>query len=253
MIKNNKKTKIGKILLTIIPIAAVLVAWEYASNAGLINRAILPAPTRVLATFRTQLESGIIEKHVIASGTRVITGFIFGSLAGIVIGILMGLIPTVDTALSGILGILRPIPIIALIPFFILWLGIGEESKIAVIVLGSFWPVLINTAIGIKSTDKKLLELAKVLNKNYAQILINIVLPSALTFIISGIRLAAGNALVCVVTAEMIAASSGVGYMIMFARELSQADVMLVGVIIIGVIGFLIDRVFLSIESKLLK
>lgn len=250
---SGKKISLQNVLLVLLPPLILLFLWEYCGRQGMINQSILPTPSRVIETFGTQIQNGNLGKNILASGGRVMKGFLIGVFLGLLFGILMGLFPKFDKSVSAILGILRPVPIIALIPFFILWLGIGEESKVAVIILGSFWPVLLNTVHGIKSTDKKLLEVSRNLKKNYFQTLYHIILPSALPFIISGVRLALGNALMCVVTAEMIAASSGVGYMVMFARELSQADVMLVGVITIGLFGLFFDRVFLKIENKLLQ
>lgn len=243
----------ARTILTVFPPVLILLLWEFLGRRGVINQAILPYPTRILNAFISQAESGKISANILASLARIVKGFLLGILSGILLGIVMGLFGPIDKALSGILAILRPIPIIALIPFFILWLGIGEESKVAVIFLGSLWPVLLNTIHGIKSTDRKLLEVSEILRKNYFDTVIRVIIPSALPVIINGIRLAAGSALMGVVTAEMIAASKGLGYMIMFARELSQADVMLVGVIIIGLLGLLMDKLFTYIGNKVLR
>lgn len=251
--REEESNQLKNFFLIILPPVIILILWQILSNHGVINKAILPPPTKVVNTLIAQFQNGQLPENVVASAGRIIRGFFIGTFCGLVIGILMGLFPKFDKAMTAIVGVFRPIPMIALIPFFILWLGIAEESKIAVITLGTFWPVLINTSQGMKSADEKLLELSRSLRKSYFEVLFQIILPSALPFIGSGVRLAAGQALVCVVTSEMIAASSGVGYMIMFARELSKADLMLVGVFTIGVFGFIIDFIFLKIQKKLMN
>jgi sulfonate transport system permease protein len=142
---------------------------------------------------------------------------------------------------------------IAWIPILILLLGIDEGSKIALIAIGSFWPVLLNTSRGIKNTDKKLIEVGVMLEKSRFQMLVKVILPSAFPFIFTGIRLGVGNAWSCVVTAEVIAAATGIGYVIMYARELMQPDVLLVGVFTIGVVGLMLDAVLLRVEKKVLR
>jgi len=184
---------------------------------------------------------------------RVVKGFIIGTVLGIVIGSLMGVFEKVNKSLSVIVGILRPIPMIGWVPLLILWMGIDEGSKITVIALGTFWSVLINTIDGIRNVDRKYIEVAYILEKNKFTTLIKVVIPSALPSILTGIRLGFGNAWKAVVAAEMIAATSGIGYLISYARELSQPDVMLVGLLTIGLMGLLIDFVIIKIQNRVLS
>jgi sulfonate transport system permease protein len=142
---------------------------------------------------------------------------------------------------------------IAWIPLLILWLGIGEEPKVTVIAIGSFWPVLLNTIQGIHSVDPKLLEVASILEKSKWTVVTKVVLPSALPSIFTGIRLGIGSAWTCVVAAEMIAASQGIGFLITYAREMTQVHVVLVGVFSIGLIGLLIDTLILKLQNHILK
>jgi sulfonate transport system permease protein len=190
-------------------------------------------------------------RNIEASAVRVVKGYLAGAILGFLIGTLIGLYKNVNRALVAVIGILRPIPPIALIPFFILWLGIGETAKITVIAIGSFWPVLLNTMQGISEADVKLLELANVLGKNKLVIFYKIILPSAVPAIFTGLRLGISQAWTCVVTAEMIAASAGVGFMIQYARELAQPDLLLLGIITIGVIGVIIDLVMIFLQKKI--
>lgn len=242
---------ITKFLAVFLPILVILY-WQYGSTAGIINTSILPPPSKVAARFAATLSSGSLQKNIIASCRRVFEGFFIGATLGLSLGILIGLYKSLGEILNGFIGVLRPIPAMACTPIFIMWLGIGEASKIAVIVFGTFWPVLLNTVDGMKSTDKKLLELASVLEKNKKSVLLEIVLPSAIPSIFTGLKLGISRAWGCVVVAEMIAASVGVGYLIEYARNLSKPDLMLVGVAVIGIIGLLIDWLMTILQRKIL-
>lgn len=249
----KKRNKSVDFILIALPPVLLLLLWEILGRMDLLNRSILPTLESVIGCAVNLAAKGTLWKHIVASAVRIVKGFAIGTLAGLVLGVAMGLFPVMDRLCTAMVGIFKPIPIIALIPFFILWFGIGEESKIAVIILGVFWPVLINTMAGIKGVDGKLLEVAMIFRKGYGTTLFRIILPSAVPFIFNGIRLGAGNALMCVVTAEMIAASAGIGYMIMFARELSQPAVMIVGIAVIGAFGLVIDVLFLRLEKLLIQ
>jgi sulfonate transport system permease protein len=242
----------GILLKLFFPLAA-LALWEYISGRRIVNPAILPPPSGIFFAFTALLSNGQIARHLGASALRVLPGFLFGTVSALILGTLIGLFRKIDQATGLVINVLRPIPMIALIPVFILSLGIGEGSKIAVITLGAFWPVLMNTVYGIKNTDRKLLELAYALKKSRGATLFRIVLPSALPPVFVGIRLAAGNAWACVVAAEMIAASSGVGFLIMYAREVTQTGVMFMGVLLIGIFGLIIDTAIAALERRVLR
>jgi sulfonate transport system permease protein len=231
----------------------LLLIWEGLCRFGFIRVTILPAPSTILTTLWSMLKSGELVRHLGISIFRVLQGYAIGAAFGIVMGIMVGLSRKVDQAFVIIFGLLRPIPIIAWMPVLILWLGIDEGSKITVIAIGSFWPVLLNVVDGIKNVDKKYLEVARVLEKSKFETLTKIILPSALPSIFTGLRVGIGIAWMCVVGAELIAASSGIGYLIMYSRELLQSDVMFVGVFSIGITGLLIDKILLIIEARFLK
>lgn len=233
--------------------AILLSLWEFLAHLGVINPSILPAPSQIGLTCLDLIESGELGIHVRTSLLRVLQGFSIGATLGVLGGIAIGLSKTVDRALLLITGLLRPIPIIAWVPVLILWVGIDEPSKVIVIAIGSFWPVLLNAIHGIRGTDPKFLEVARILGKSWTTILLRVILPSALPSIFTGFRIGLGIAWMSVIGAELIAASSGVGYLIMYARELSQPDVMLVGVFSIGIVGLSIDFLIRRIESKVLR
>lgn len=240
-------------LIRIVVPIVLLTGWEIASRLGYIKPIILPSPSAIILAFEDIIKSGELFQHLGISIARVLQGFAIGAFVGIVLGIVIGLFKKIDQALSILLGVLRPIPIMAWIPVLILWMGIDEASKITVIAIGSFWPVLVNVIDGIKNVDRKYLEVARILEKNKFQILTKVVFPAALPNIFTGLRIGIGIAWMCVVAAEMIAATSGIGYLIMYSRELLQSDVMFVGVFSIGLTGVLIDRLLKLVEVKVLK
>lgn len=250
--KQASMTTVRNYILAVIAPLAVLAAWFIASNCGLVRASILPSPQRVFATSVDLWQSGKMAEDLLISIQRVLRGFALGAVAGIVIGSIMGFSETCNRVLGSLVNILRPVPMLAWIPLLILWLGIQEPSKTAVIFIGSFWSVLLNTTHGIQSTDTKLLEEARILEKSQLSIILQVYLPSALPSVFTGLRLGMSSAWTCVVGAEMIAATSGIGYMIHYARELAQPARVFAGVIHIGIIGLLIDKVLLAVQHKLL-
>jgi len=245
--------KLQMTILSWLVFIGILFLWQIAGNKGWISIAILSSPTRIFEKFIQMLDNGSFFTHIFTSLGRVLKGFIIGAGIGLILGLLIGLSQRLEGFTNLFIGLLRPIPPIAWIPLLILALGIGEESKVTVIAIGSFWPMLLDTIHGVKSTDKALLELGNVLEKSKKSIVLKIILPSAVPAIFTGARQAISRAWSCVVTAEMIAASSGAGYLIQYARELSQPALMFVGVAMIGLVGLLIDFIMLQLEKRLLS
>lgn len=231
----------------------LLILWEVLCVAGFIKPVMLPAPTRVLQTFWELLRSGQLLKHVGASMIRVLEGSALAALLGIGLGIGIGLSRTVARVMDLVIQVLKPIPPIAWIPMAILWFGIGEMSKVYLIFLGAFFPILINVVDGIRQTDNKFIEVARLLEVPRGKFIRQVVIPGAFPAIMTGIRVGVGVAWMCVVAAELIAASSGIGYLIMDARQLSQPDAVLVGMITIGVIGKMMDNLIKRLEEKLIR
>ena len=199
------------------------------------------------------LKSRELIGHAFISVLRVLEGFTIGSILAIGLGIALGFSPKLEQSLSLIIGFLRPIPVLAWIPLLILWLGIDEASKVTLIAIGTFWTVFVNVAQGIKFVDKQLLEVARILEKDRWTLLVKVILPSALPSIFSGLRAGMDMAWRSVVGAELIAASAGLGYLISYARDVSQTDVIFVGIFSIGLIGILIEAILKRVEDRLLK
>lgn len=235
------------------PLIALISFWEIACKIGALNTAIMPAPSGIVQSFINMVETGRWQTNLLASLSRIIKGFIVGASCGLVAGFLMGSFKPIERFLTILVGFLRPIPTIAWIPLFILWLGIGDVSKVTIISIGCFWPVLLNTINGIKSVDKKLLDVAVLFEKSWFVQVYKIILPSALPSILTGLRLSVSSALMGVLAAEMLAANSGIGFLITFGRDLAQPGIMLVGVLTIAVLGLGVDFILLRIERHLLR
>lgn len=252
MKKHQNFFRNSRLAALLVPILLLLL-WESAGRAGLIRETVLPVPSRIFQTGLDVIADRSLLQNIWISLSRVLQGYVFGALGGIILGVIMGLSPAVRNLLSLLTGLLRPIPIVAWVPVLILWMGIDEASKVTVIAIGTFWPVLINVIDGIRNVDKKYLEVSLVFTKPKPVVLARVILPAALPSIFTGLRIGVGTAWVSVIGAELIAASSGLGYMISYARELSQPDNMLVGVFAIGIIGLLINHIIKLVERRMLK
>lgn len=249
---STRKKTINTIIAIVFPIL-VLLFWQYASTTGFVKAALVPAPLTIVKTFISYVKSGKLWMNLSVSFGRVGCGYLIGAVLGMLIGFLMGLIKPVNSALSGIVSVLRPIPTIALVPIVILLAGIGFTSKVVIIAFGSFWPVLLNTIHGIQSVDHKLLEVAYTFRiKKYKQIF-KIIVPSAIPAMLTGLRLGMSSAWMSVVAAEMIASSTGIGYLITLSRETANARVMYMCVLVIGFIGLIIDKGLTALENYYLK
>lgn len=235
-----------------LPIIIILI-WKAADIGGYIKPYTMPAPEKVLKTAGDVLKDGTLIKHIVASFLRVLEGFFIALILALTLGIGVGLSKKLEIFTDITVQIIKPIPPIAWIPLAILWFGIGEFSKIFIIVLGAFFPILLNVVDGIKNIDDKYLELGRVYEVPKAKFIRGVVLPGALPSIMTGFRLGLGNAWVCVVAAEMIAATKGVGYMLTDGRNMSRPDLVILGMLIIGIVGKLMDDVLKKISIRITK
>ena len=245
-------TDIKQIFLYFSLSLAFLAVWQVLGVLGWLNPVTLPPLPQVLLSFGEYLSNGQLLKHILVSIIRVLEGFGLAAGLGISIGIAVGLSRTLDKMTDLLIQVLKPIPPIAWIPLAIIWFGIGEASKIFIIFLGAFFPILISVIDGIRRIDSKLIELAKILEVSWQRFVKDLVLPGILAPVMTGLRVGLGSAWMCVVAAELIAASEGVGYLIMDARQLSQPDVVLVGMLTIGMIGKLMDSCLRWLNKRVL-
>lgn len=239
-------------LESIAPIISLLALWIVVDSTGRLNTVLFPAPETVWNTFLSKLQDGSLMNAILVSVIRVLKGYALVMVCGISSGILIGLSRHMQNITDLLIQIIKPIPPIAWIPIVILWMGIGETSKVFLIFLGGFFTILLNVIDGIRYTDKKLLEVACVMETPGKKYITQLILPAALPSIFTGLRVALGICWTCVVASELVAATDGVGYMISNARNFGQMDVVLVGMLSIGVIGKVMDVILKEVEKRVL-
>lgn len=227
--------------------------WQIVSSYGLVSATVLPSPLQIVTTFYHLIINGVLLENLKISIYRALAGFFLGGSIALILGFTVGFSKQFESYLDPTMQMLRTIPSLAVTPLFILWFGFDELSKILLIAFASFFPLYVNTYNGIRSVDMRLFEVAQVLEFNRWKKLTKLILPSALGHILVGIRLSLGIAWLSLVVAELMGSSSGVGYMIMDARQFSQTDKVFVGIIIFGVVGKLTDSLVRLLEKKLLK
>jgi sulfonate transport system permease protein len=229
-----------RILPWLVPIT-VLLAWQAGSTLGVIQGNILPAPSAVGAAFWRVTRSGELWTNIEVSAWRALVGFAIGGGIGFVFGMLNGLSALSETLTDSTLQMLRNVPHLALIALVILWFGIDEEAKIFLVALGVFFPIYVNTQHGVRSIDPQLLEMDRAYGMPRSALFLRVVLPGALPSIFVGLRYGLGIMWLTLIVAETIAASSGIGYMAMNAREFMMVDVVVVSILVYAVLGKLAD------------
>jgi len=245
----NKK----KVTKTCISIVILLSIWTIVTEMGLINSYILPSPLKVLDSFFKMVQSGEIFEDIYISYIRVLQGFLLATFLAFLLAMVRVVLPKYNDYYESILQFLKNVPPLSLISLLILWFGIGETTKIGIIVLTAFFPIYLNTVKGFVSCDKKLLEVGEIYGYSKADSFLKIRLPYAMSDILVGMRIGLGYSWRAIISAEMIAASSGLGHMILFAQQMSRTDKVIVGILVIGVVGYITDRLFALIIDKTLK
>lgn len=238
-----KAQSVKQILLGLIVPVLILAAWICATHFRSIPTSILPKISMVWQAFLEMLQSGQLWKDLSVTLSRVVKGYLLSALLGMILGSLMGMSKTVAYLLQPTVTVIRQIPIIAWIPLIILWCGIGELSKIVVIVMAAFFPIMMNTMSGISSTPAGYIEVAQLYKLSFFKTFRKVYLPHALPQILVGLKLGLGISWMAVVAAELIASLSGIGYRMSNARSLMQSDVVIVCMILIGLIGILMDKI----------
>lgn len=246
------KNQIKKWLKASVFILLLLVCWQLAFCSGRWSAYVLPGPEKVWRAFYSMVSSGILKKHIAVSLKRVAAGFSIAFCLALVLGTLASLKENLTDYYGPVLEFLRNVPPLSLIALLILWFGIGETSKIIIIVLASFFPMFLNIKKGMLSCDKKLLEVGKAYGLTSIQCFFRIRIPCALPDILVGMRIGLGYSWRAIIGAEMIAAGSGLGYLILDAQQMSRSDKVMVGIFVIGLVGIACDKLFSFLIKKLI-
>ncbi len=233
--------------------AILLAAWQTGSQLGLISPLVLPAPTEAFDAFVELVRSGNLWRHVSASMGRLIVGFSAGTVLGLIVGTLIGLSSLARAGITPLVSAVFPIPKIALLPLFIIWFGIGEGSKVATILFGSFFPTVIATYGGIDNVDRTLIRMGQSFNLSRIDIIRKIIAPAALPAILSGMRISASISIILLVAAEMIGAEYGIGAYVLLAGNLMATDQLLVGVAMLSVLGLTVNFLISRAERRFLS
>lgn len=232
-----------------LPVLVFVGAWEAVTRLGIVPRAMLPPFSAVVLEAIELIRSGLLLRHFSLSFARVVVGFVAGSLAGLLCGLAMGWRDTVHAAFSPIVSFLYPIPALGWLPIFMIWFGINELLPIAIIFTCSFFPVLYNTASGVREVDRNYVQVARTLGKGEGQILMTVLFPLALPSIFTGLRLEAGMAWRVIIAAEMVAIPTGIGALLMRAESLIRMDIIIVCLMVLAVMCFVFERFFYFLEK----
>ena len=247
--KNSIAVKILK--SGIISWIVIIVIW--ALGALNYDEYFLPSPDETLKSMSTLIEEGRLQSDILASISRVLRGWLLAVLAGVPLGLLVGSFKAVRWLIEPILSFFRFVPAIALTTLFLMWFGVGDESKIALIIYASFFPIFVNTIAGVASTDESLIEAASCMGAKKIRVFFTVMVPSAVSNIFTGIRLGLSSSIICIIAAEMLVGSNGLGYLINSSKLYYKTSWAFAGIVSLAIIGFLADRLLQLIGKKALK
>lgn len=233
-----------------IVIILVLLVWELLPKAGLVDPFLLPPFSDVIKALVELIKSGELLKHILASFERSFSGFLLATAFAVPMGIFMGWFKRVEWIANPLLEVGRNTPVLALYPVFILFFGLGETSKLAIIIFGTLWPILLNTIQGVKDVEPILIKSARSMGVSQLTMLRKVVLPSATPSIITGLRLGASNAILLLVAAEMLNANAGLGFMIFYYENNYAIPFMFSGLITLAFVGVLVNYLLVRVEKK---
>jgi sulfonate transport system permease protein len=234
----------------ILPLALLLL-WSFGSARGWLPEQILPPPVYVWQNFVEMIGNGDLAKNASISTTRVFIGFVAGAGLGLALGIAMGLSEVVDDYVRPLFTAIAQVPTIGWIPLLMLFLGIGETLKIVIIAKAAFIPMVLNTAAGIRNIPASYGEVARVFRFTNTQLLRRLILPAAVPPVFTGIRYSLTKAWTALVAVELLASSEGLGYLLVWGRQMFWLDTMIVAMILIGIIGYVMDAALAAVEMRL--
>lgn len=240
-------------LLGALVFVVLIAVAEIGTRTGFISALTLPAPSDVLVAFVELYQSGLLWKHLVPSLTRLVVGAILGASAGIGVGLLIGLFSYIRAGLVPLVAAIFPIPKIALLPLFVIWFGIDEGSKYALIAFGTFTPTVVSTFGAVDNVDRTLIRMGQSFGLSWASIVRKIVLPGAMPGILSGLRISLAIAIILLVAAEMLGAEYGVGAYILQAGSLYDLERLFAGVVILSLLGVGVSYLLGLVERRLLR
>lgn len=243
------------VALSIAAVSVALAVWLFVTESRLVPEKILPSPAAIARELVVLVRDGYVgtplSSHLLASLTRTFVGFACAALAAVPVGLLLGYSPTLYAVISPFLSVLRPMPAIAFIPLVILWFGIGEFSKVLLIFFTSFLYITLNAAAGVKAVPIDLIRAARSLGVNERQLFLHVIFPESLPYVFTGLKVGAAVSWAVVVAAELVAAQRGLGYIIMDGATFFRITDVYVGILLIGVIGFGIERTLHALERRI--
>ncbi|MFJ8258368.1 ABC transporter permease [Peribacillus asahii] len=254
---NNKKSKsigfsgLQKLFKQSIVLIALFLLWEIAPRIGLVDEAFFPRFSNVLITWWEMVKSGELFAHFLASIIRSISGFALALVIAIPLGLLIGWYPLTRELLNPVLELFRNTAPLALLPVFMLFLGIDETSKISIILFACTWPILLNTIAAVGSVDPLLIKSARSMNISSFKLFYKVILPASVPTMFTGIRMAGSSAILILIAAEMVGAKEGLGYLITYSQYNFMIPEMYAGILTISVLGLFINYGLLSIEKRL--
>ncbi|MBN8237020.1 ABC transporter permease [Halobacillus kuroshimensis] len=252
-IKPAPKRKWGGALLGLVLPVLILILWETASRAGWVAPYLLPSPTAVVEEMSGMAQEGELWGHISITLYRVFAGFFAGLAAAVVLGAATGYSRIARQLLDPMLQALRAIPSLAWVPLFVLWIGIGEASKITLVAVGVFFPVYLNLTSGIQGVDRKLIEVGRIYHFTSLQQIKKIILPAALPSFIVGLRSGLSLGWMFVVAAELLGASQGLGYLMVYGQNTSAPAIVIGSILLFAVFGKITDEVLKRIQTRALK
>ena len=245
-------------ILTVMTIIIFFGLWQFVADQGIVDSRTLPSPAKIYETFLAKLtkkapDGNLLSANILASLQVSLFGFFSAVIIGVPLGLLMGWYKILDKTLTPIFEIIRPIPPIAWIPIVVVWMGVGLSAKVLIIFFSAFVPCVINSYTGIQLTNKTFINVSQTFGASNFTTFIKVGIPSSLPMVMTGIKIALGNSWSTLVAAEMLAASAGLGFMIQMGRQFARADVVALGMVLIGVLGAILSFLFSSLEKYLLR
>ncbi|MFC0249591.1 ABC transporter permease [Citricoccus parietis] len=246
-------TPAGRAVVGLLIPVVLVIAWWAATAAGLFSPVQLPSPASVVSAGIDLAADGSLWHHIAISVQRVLLGFVMGGVLGLLIGSILGLSTWADALLAPLIGAIRAVPSLAWVPLLILWMGIGEDSKVTLIVIGAFFPIFTNVYAALKHVDPHLVEAGRAFGYHGLRLLRTIQLPAVVPSVFSGLRLALAQAWLFLVAAELIASSMGLGFLLTDSQNNGRTDRLILTIILLAVIGKITDAILGLVEQRAIR